>query len=81
MRCPECGSGDFVRYRSPVEVGDYTVRRHRCQSCSSTFLSIQYVLEGRLAENLLSDTDWKALKASDRRSPIYRAIRSSRKRT
>lgn len=81
MRCPECGSGDFVRYRSPVAVGDYTVRRHRCKSCNSTFLSIQYVLEGQAALALLTEVEWKALHASDSRSDLYRAIRSSRKRT
>ena len=72
MRCPTCGGRDFVRYRSPVEVKYYTIRRHRCRLCQSAFLSIQFVLEGRKAEALLGEVEWKALKASDKRSALTR---------
>lgn len=53
MRCPECGSYEHARYRSPSQVDQYLVRRHRCQKCKAIFLSAQTTLTGRSAELML----------------------------
>ncbi len=60
MTCPNCGSDKYERYKAPrlinaphlVNPSELLVRRHRCLSCRSLFLTGQMVLTGKLARDL-----------------------------
>jgi len=57
MRCPNCGSENHIRYRSPKTIKDVTVRRHRCQDCRSIFATAEVVVEPALAGKLAEEID------------------------
>ena len=54
MRCPNCGSSDFNRYRAPQDTMGMTVRRHSCVKCATIFLSFQIPYSEEKAHQLLN---------------------------
>lgn len=52
LDCPNCGSTNHERYRSPVKKRGVIFRRHRCGNCTTIFMTAHSVLTPRQMEAL-----------------------------
>ncbi len=53
-------------WRTPRQLGELTLRTHRCAHCSKTYLSIQQVLTMEMVEALESGVAWELMQSYER---------------